>query len=81
MESERYIRKKYLSPKHGVRAEHKERLSTESRRNWNGVRIHDPNMDSGYCPVPCGIPQGSQISECEESMGIPDSRISGTGDE
>jgi len=22
-------------------------------------------VDSGYCPVPCGIPQGSRISECE----------------
>jgi len=22
-------------------------------------------VDSGYCPVPCGIPQGSRISKCE----------------
>jgi len=23
-------------------------------------------VDSGYCPVPCGIPQGSQISSVRE---------------
>jgi len=21
-------------------------------------------VDSGYCPIPCRIPEGSQISEC-----------------
>ena len=35
--------------------------------------------DSGYCPVPCGIPQGSWISECEGVWEFPDSGISGSG--
>ena len=34
-------------------------------------------MDSGYRPVPCGIPQGFRISECEGAWEFPDSRISG----
>ena len=36
-------------------------------------------VDSGYRPVPCGIPQGSWISECEGAWEFPDSRISGSG--
>ena len=36
-------------------------------------------VDSGYCPVPCGIPQGSRISESERAWEFPDSGISGSG--
>ena len=36
-------------------------------------------VDSGYHPVPCGIPQGSRISECEGAWEFPDSGISGSG--
>ena len=38
-------------------------------------------VDSGYRPVPCGIPQGSRISEFEGAWEFPDSRISGSGDQ
>ena len=36
-------------------------------------------VDSGYRPVPCGIPQGSRISEFEGAWEFPDSGISGSG--
>ena len=35
-------------------------------------------VDSGYRPVPCGIPQGSRISEFEGAWEFPDSGISGS---
>ena len=36
-------------------------------------------VDSEYCPVPCGIPQGSRISESKRAWEFPDSGISGSG--